>query len=91
MSNLVSLEKLEGEMIRYNERSDKVLRFVCPKCDSGHSILVNFELPPIYDSGAVWNKSGDISNLSVTPSINCDFPDSSCKFHGWIKDGNVTW
>lgn len=94
------LSELNGAMLRYNDRADEMLLFTCPACASGHSILVCFQPPSIYDSGAVWKLSGMMPNITVTPSIDCSVPwtdekgithPPSCKFHGWVRNGVVEW
>jgi len=65
---------------------DNCLFFTCPACNDGHSIRVSF-----YEGArVVWKKEGDtLDDLTVSPSINCTR--SGCKFHGWIKNGVVSW
>lgn len=70
--------------------------FSCPLCPSGHRIAIPFEECPLEagwlsGKGVRWKRSGDtLENLTAHPSINCDHG-GSCKFHGWIKNGEVTW
>lgn len=70
------------------------LFFICPACEKHHSIRVS-----ISEEGKgndkwgspIWKRTGDsVDNLSIHPSINCSVG-GSCKFHGWIKNGIVTW
>ena len=89
------LSELEGEICIVNfgkKGSNEVLMFVCPICKSGHMIMVVWKPPTIHTSGAIWKKTGDnIENITIRPSINCDTEESTCKFHGWVKNGTVTW
>lgn len=79
----------------------------CEKDNRRHSICVTWEPPSLFASGAVWKLEGsaDVETLTVSPSINCDVPivvvdpdtgkketvESDCKFHGFIRNGEVTW
>jgi len=79
----------------------------CAKDNRRHSICVTWEQPSLFKSGAVWKLEGaaDVVTLTVSPSINCDVPteyvdedtgkreiiESDCKFHGFIRNGEVTW
>ena len=90
-----SWRRLEGR-----PRAD-VLCFVCPCCEKTHSIMVPTEAPSIYENGCVWKRDRlSYDKLNITPSINCDVPlhwpdgtvtQSDCKFHGWIRNGQVEW
>lgn len=87
------LRELHGEITSFAERSTKldVLYFVCPVCTNGHGIVVSWEPPSLFPSGAIWKKSGSsIDDLTITPSINCAIGDG-CTFHGWVRDGQVVW
>lgn len=93
-----SLAELSGEIIQLTGRSEAdVLTFTCPLCSS-HSIMVGWNQPSLFQSGAVWEKTGGstIADISIAPSINRDVPKkdgspSSCRFHGWVKNGIVMW
>jgi hypothetical protein len=55
--------------------------------------------PPEYDDNPRWEMTGSsLDDLTLMPSVNCDVPwkddagvehPSSCKFHGWVKNGDV--
>jgi len=71
--------------------------FECPACDTGHYIRIAIEPSgKIRDGEPVWKHSGTtFEDLTITPSINCvpkgkKYP-KSCAFHGWIREGIVTW
>lgn len=95
------LTELEGEFVHIINRPEAdVLCFICPVCEGGHSIMVSWNPPSLYEGGAVWKKTGDsLENVTIHPSINCDVPvtingqvvPSGCKFHGWVKSGWVEW
>lgn len=93
--NSKPLRELDAAFMVLDEQgiSQPVLVFICPACTDGHSIMVGWTEPSIYPSGAVWKKTGDtVDDITITPSINCDVgPDSSCRFHGWVTNGVVTW
>ncbi len=101
-----TLKELEGWIYARDGKTEPdVLWFVCPVCPSGHGIAVSWEAPSLYRGGAVWKKSGStLDDITIEPSINCDVPHqghdedgkpkvypSLCKFHGWVKNGQVTW
>lgn len=95
----IALQLLHGEITSFAERKtkDDVLYFTCPLCPNGHGIVVSWEPPSLFPSGAVWKKTGtSIADITIHPSINCDVPGkdgtpSSCKFHGWVQNGMVRW
>ena len=60
----------------------RILVFDCPVCVPAHRIRF-----PWLAKG--WTKTGDLDNLTVIPSINATVS-GGCKFHGFIKDGEVT-
>ena len=70
--------------------------FVCPSCPCGHRIAIPFQSCPIEVSwlqgrDVRWGRSGEtFESLTTNPSINCDHG-GPCTFHGWIKNGQVTW
>lgn len=90
-----SLRDLDGEILSLAERKTEndVLYFTCPVCPNGHGIMVSWLPPSLFPSGALWSKEGTtIDDITIKPSINCDVgPDSSCRFHGWVTAGKVTW
>lgn len=69
--------------------------FECPSCH-GHQILVWFKdrpsLPASREPLPRWTASGEgISDLSLSPSINLDNPNSTgCRWHGWVKNGDAS-
>ena len=92
------LSELEGEIMSVQGRPirNDCLFFVCPVCPvctDGHGIMISFEKPSIVDKGFVWTKvsGSSIADITINPSINCDVDNSGCKFHGWVKEGKVTW
>jgi hypothetical protein len=99
-----ALSDLYGEIVSFQGRPNKgdILLFQCPLCPSGHMIAVPWMPPAIHTSGCVWQKTGStIEDITISPSINCDVPGkdpetgeaipSDCKFHGWVKNGKVSW
>jgi|GEM_PF-4948900 len=75
--------------------TDEGLMFSCPACDDGHAIMPQFWGEPIYPSRAYWRltsglKGGGFENVTVEPSINCT-TGGACKFHGWVRNGEVIW
>jgi hypothetical protein len=102
-----TLRELSGEIVSIKGRpqQDDCLFFTCPICRDdrgeliGHGIMVSWLPPSLYEGGrgALWSRTGStIDDISISPSINCDVPcedgsPSPCKFHGWVKDGKVTW
>jgi hypothetical protein len=100
------LTDLEGELYDHMKVGRPTsLWFICPLCPSGHSIAVAFEGASYSTGGEIWKKTGStLEDISVTPSINCDCdidvkqPDgttkkvrSSCKFHGFVTNGQVIY
>lgn len=69
--------------------------FDCPLCGR-HSILAWFRDRGVADDESPgpgrWTPTGtDFHDLTLTPSINLDVkPDSACKWHGWVTNGEVT-
>lgn len=65
------------------------LWFDCPICPSGHKIPVAFAENRIFPK-PVWRVENpdDFEKITIHPSINCQ---PSCPFHGWIRNGEVTW
>lgn len=89
-----SLKELHGEIHSFAERQtkDDILYFTCPVCPNGHGIVVSWVPPSLFLSGAIWKKTGDsIDNITIHPSINCATKGSSCMFHGWVRNGKVSW
>lgn len=82
------LKDLEPELDE--EKGD--LWFTCPICKN-HSIAVSWKLPSYHQNGTyLWRKTGtSVDDISLEPSINLDLDGSTCKFHGWVKNGEVTW
>lgn len=90
-----------GEFIRLADQppgAEEALFFICPLCPGGHGIIVQWQGRSIYKSGVIWQKAGTtLTDITIAPSINCDVPDpesgtpSSCKFHGWVRNGVVQW
>ncbi len=65
------------------------LRFSCPACPKPHMILIDLDKPGTLNGGVFWIRTGDtVENLTTNPSID-GTPD--CKFHGWIRKGQVSW
>ncbi len=68
--------------------------FECPADDGAHGIGVPFvkcDWSEGNDSKAVWQKTGEtFEDLSLSPSIDCT-KSGYCKFHGWVKNGIVSW
>lgn len=102
MGDELRLADLEPEWVRHSE-GDGVLTisnaqgimFGCPICDR-HSILAWFKdrgVPDDEEPGpGRWTPSGtDFGDLSLVPSINLNVkPDSPCKWHGFVTNGEVT-
>lgn len=68
---------------------------VCPRNDAGgvHYIRVqwaNMEGRPPQE--VLWERAGGntFDTLTLNPSILADVT-GTCKFHGWIQNGMVTW
>jgi hypothetical protein len=70
--------------------------FECPACNGGHVIAIYWR-PRVGHTEArpgeaLWRLEGgdSLANLTLSPSIHvragCD-----AQFHGWIKNGQVTW
>jgi len=76
------------------------LRFQCPtsfddpKDDDrdGHSIIVPLSKEGTYEGvDSIWTREGDsLEDITLSPSVNCT-ESKSCKFHGHVKNGKVTW
>jgi hypothetical protein len=78
----------------------KGLEFDCPACLQalrnhappyiiGHRVEVWF-IPK--SCGDTWEWSGrTFEDLTISPSIDGTGPGSSCRFHGYIRAGHVTW
>lgn len=94
MSGRKPLRELDGEIFSRaeNPTSKDMLWFTCPICTNGHGIAVTWEPPSLYPSGAIWSKTGEtVDDITIHPSISCEGPGSPCTFHGWVKNGVVTW
>jgi hypothetical protein len=100
------LTELDGDLYDHMKVGHPTsLWFQCPICPCGHYIAVAFQGTSYSQNGAVWKKTGStLEDVSITPSINCDCdvdvkqPDgtikkvhSSCKFHGWVTNGQVIY
>jgi hypothetical protein len=52
--------------------------------------------PTAFDKNPRWTMSGSsLDDLTLSPSVNCDIQGpnrepSFCKYHGWVKNGDVT-
>jgi len=68
------------------------LRFDCPACPEKHHILIRVtEDQSVYDTDPhCWKISGKLPNITTHPSINSAHK-GDCGFHGWVKNGEVTW
>lgn len=70
------------------------LFFQCPACEMRHSIRVPMSPEGIGKDrwgSPIWKRTGETAEtLTISPSINCSSP-GGCKFHGWIKNGVVSW
>ena len=90
----VPLSSLDPSWFR---KDGTVIRFVCPVCPSGHSIIVPWSPPSPLKTGCLWTKvSGStFEDLTLSPSIDCTKPfegvPATCRFHGFITDGQVSW
>ena len=68
--------------------------FDCPLCGR-HSVLAWFKDRGVPDDAEPgpgrWTPTGSgFNDLTLMPSINLDVkPDSPCKWHGWVKNGEV--
>ena len=75
------------------------IRFTCPACcdDQGRGHMVGVPYGPSgipYEvGGPVWEhvSGSTIDDITLSPSINCDTPTSGCTFHGWVRNGIVSW
>ena len=100
--NRKKLTGLQGEFVQIDKRPERdCLMFECPACDNGHMIMISWNPPSLFKSGAIWKKTGTtLEDVTISPSINCDVPwenskgnmqESNCKFHGWVRNGQVEW
>lgn len=67
------------------------LRFNCPACSPTHWVIIAIHPDGKMDDAPVWECKGDtVENLTLNPSLD-GTQSGHCKFHGWIKNGEVTW
>ena len=90
----VPLIDLDPEWHRNPGLTNRVgIWFRCPVCTgahAGHSLLVTWAENTIHKIH--WDKTGDtFETLTLSPSINCKHSDDGCQFHGFVKNGLVTW
>lgn len=86
--------RLEAEFIQEGDQPGAV-RFWCPACPRAHAIIVPWveetraRLVPTYP---LWQAVGvaSLDTLTVSPSIDAT-KSGACLFHGWIRNGLVTW
>jgi hypothetical protein len=81
---------------RLHDRGHALL-FCCPVCPDRHTIRVPIQRigKPYPDSiqpqpAHIWLASGELAELTLQPSLNVTLGCAG-KFHGWIKDGEVSW
>jgi len=60
-------------------------RGVCVKLPGGHGGRIWAMEEPGYPTSNKWTVTGEIPNVSATPSINC-----VGSYHGWVRNGIVT-
>lgn len=73
---------------------DGCLIFECPSCGPEASCFLGVPTQvPLREGGPVWGWNGkrDFDKVTLNPSINYDLPGSTCKFHGWVREGVVEW
>ena len=98
MGNEKLLKDLEPKL------SDNFLNFLCPICIQkdknalhyGHRIVIPITRSrEVYENRQkIWMVSGEtVENASIHPSIATETKnvEGECMFHGWVKDGKVTW
>lgn len=64
--------------------------FECPACDTGHRIGVAWADNPHFPRKWSVIHPTDLHHLTLVPSIDATVS-RSCLFHGWIREGVVTW
>jgi hypothetical protein len=80
---------------------DGCIMFDCPTCDPelAHMIGVPTEAP-FYPGGPVWKMTPPCSGTSMpdfdlvtlSPSVDCTKSDTNpCSFHGWVRNGIVSY
>jgi uncharacterized protein DUF6527 len=65
--------------------------FDCPKCGR-HSVLCwDRSIPqPIEPGPGRWEMTGtDLSDLTLTPSVDLSRSETICDWHGWVKNGDA--
>lgn len=69
--------------------------FDCPLCEDGHPMRIPFnKIGGKNKHGQIpWLVTGKISieTLTLSPSILTTGGASNCKFHGWIKNGEIQY
>lgn len=68
------------------------IQFDCPACPTSHCIMVFWKPNQDWDGGHNWSVAGGpgFDNLTLSPSIDGTVG-GGCKFHGWVRNGQVTW
>lgn len=92
MSNARKLVDLDPMWARDAAQDITGVIFQCPCCDDGHYIEAHWAGPSPFPSGAMWRleSAPDFALLTLSPSIDLTRT-SNCTFHGWVRDGVVTW
>lgn len=89
----VDLRDLSPNWVR-NKRQEIVgISFRCPACpkEKLHVISVGWKDKEVWGRSPLWEKSGGdtFETLVLDPSI--DGTKGGCSFHGWVRNGSVTW
>lgn len=91
MSRSRPLVELGAHLLR-GKGEPPFLVFDCPTCAEAHPIGIHIG-PENVDGGGfrVWRaiNADDLTKITTDPSILCRTP--GCSFHGWIRNGLVTW
>lgn len=105
MSNRKRLVDCSAEFVARSEKGIRTglpfseaegVKFECPGCDGGHQIIIFWRTRPGHSGPtpyeALWERpSGEsLDSLTLHPSIHVRV---GCEagFHGWVKNGEVTW
>jgi len=89
----ISLTSLDPKWVRDKNGDQIGISFRCPVdgdiCPMVR-VVIHWKQPPGWRSLTLWDKTGDdFQHLTLSPSL--DGTHAGCKFHGWVKNGRVTW
>ncbi|MHB1266438.1 MAG: DUF6527 family protein [Acidithiobacillus ferriphilus] len=75
------------------KHSDGLVSFMCPGCNSSHTISIAYD--EVFPKRPLWGWNKSDTSPTFTPSINSrvgPFPDGSFRIcHSFVKDGHIQY